>query len=505
MQVILSIDQSTQGTKGMVWGMDGRLLSRADVPHRQLIHENGWIGHDLNEIWSAVCRAAAQALDRAGVQPEDVAVIGLSNQRETACCWDRRTGQPLYEAIVWQCGRAAGITDRLEKEGWGSAVRQKTGLMLSPYFSAPKYCWLQENVPQVSEARRTGSLCLGTVDSYLLFRMTEGQVFCTDYSNASRTGLLNLDTLRWDAALLDAYDIDERTLPELRGSDAPFGTTTLDGLFPKPVTIHAVLGDSHAALYAHHCTEVHSAKITYGTGSSIMANAGMSRPQPGDGVVTSLAWHMQGKPVYCIEGNINYTGAVITWLVQDMKLLESPAQSGKIAAALGNNGGVYLVPAFSGLGAPYFESEARAAILGMNRNTTPAHIVRAAEECIAYQIADVIAAVEQAAGQPLRRLCVDGGPTRDAFLMQFQADILENSLQIGEIEECSGAGAAYCAAIAAGLAEETTIFGHIREREVRPEMPREQREGLLCGWHNAVQAVAELSRMQSAGKQTNRS
>lgn len=497
MAAILSIDQSTQGTKGMVWAMDGRLLGRADVPHRQLIGKNGWVGHDLAEIWANVCKAAALALEKAGVQPGEVAVIGLSNQRETACCWDRCTGEPLYEAIVWQCGRAGAVTDRLEQEGWGPAVRQKTGLMLSPYFSAPKYRWLLENVPAVAAAGRTGTLCLGTVDSYLLFRMTEGRAFCTDYSNASRTGLLNLDTLRWDAELLRAYGLDEASLPALCGSDALFGTTTLGGLLPAPVPVHAMLGDSHAALYAHHCTAIHSAKITYGTGSSIMVNAGPTRPAAAPGVVTSLAWQMQGKPVYCIEGNINFTGAVITWLVQDMKLLDSPAQAGPIATALTDNGGVYLVPAFSGLGAPHFASAARAAILGMDRSTTPAHIVRAAEECIAYQIADVIAAVEQAAGQPLKRLCVDGGPTRDGFLMRFQADVLARALQIGEIEECSGAGAAYCAAIAAGLAGEETLFGRIREREVRPQMAQAQREALLCGWRRAVQAVAGMAERQN--------
>lgn len=493
MQVLLSIDQSTQGTKGLVWGLDGTLLGRADVAHRQMIRENGWIGHDLEEIWDNVCRAARLALQRACVQPENVAVLGLSNQRETACAWNRQTGQPLYEAVVWQCGRAVAITDRLAVSGFDKTVCAKTGLMLSPYFSAPKYSWMLENVPAVAQAKENGTLCLGTVDSYLLYRMTAGKSFKTDYSNASRTGLLNLDTLRWDSELLDAYGLAADCLPEVVPSDSCFGYTTLDGLFPHPVAIHAILGDSHAALYAHHCVTPYSAKVTYGTGSSVMLNAGVSRPPQSEGVVTSLAWYMQGQPTYCIEGNINYTGAVISWLVQDMKLLESSAQSGRIAKSLPDNGGVYLVPAFSGLGAPYFKNSARAAILGMNRHTKPAHIVRAAEECIAYQISDVVDAIRHSIRQPFTRLCADGGPTKDSFLMQFQADILQTPLLLGRIEECSGAGAAYCAAVAAGITGEDALFANAEEKTVTPRMEHEERQRLLAGWHTAVQTVAGMA------------
>lgn len=490
MRVVLSIDQSTQGTKGLVWSLDGELLARADLNHRQIVSREGWVSHDLNEIWENVKKVATLALERAGSVPGDVCVIGISNQRETACCWDRQTGAPLSHAVVWQCGRAQKIAERLRRDGWEQKTRLKTGLMLSPYFSAPKYRWLLENAPEVRCSAEKGRLCFGTVDSYLLFRMTQGAAFATDYSNASRTGLLNLDTLAWDEELLSAYGLKREWLAQVRMSDALFGETTLDGLLPEPIPIHGVLGDSHAALFAHRCVEAYTAKVTYGTGSSIMMNAGTRRPEPGEGIVASLAWGCGGTVVYCLEGNINYTGAVITWLVQDMKLLTTPSQAGPISATLSDNDGVYLVPAFSGLGAPYFDSNARAAIVGMSRGATPAHIVRAAEECIAYQIRDVVCAMEKAAGRNLAMLCADGGPTRDAFLMQFQSDILGMPLHVSSTAELSGAGAAYCAALAGQFTDERRLFGNRCHHTIRPKMSKEVCRKNLKGWHSAVRAAS---------------
>lgn len=489
MPVILSIDQSTQGTKGLVWAPDGTLLGREDVAHEQLIDVHGWVSHDLEEIWKNVKLAAAGALKKAAIAPGEVAVIGISNQRETACCWDRRTGLPLCRAIVWQCARAAQITARMEKDGWSETAKKKTGLPLSPYFSAPKYRWMLEQEPATAAAAKDGALCCGTVDSYLVFRMTHGQVYQTDYSNASRTGLLNLDTLRWDPELMEAYGLTEDNMPKLSMSDGNFGETTLDGLFEKPVPIRGVLGDSHAALLAQKCTLPYMAKVTYGTGSSIMMNAGPRRPAQDGGVVTSLAWGLNGQVDYCLEGNINDTGAVITWLVKEMKLLSKASDAGRIAAALPDNGGVYLVPAFSGLGAPYFDNAARAAISGMGRGTTPAHFVRAAEECIAYQIHDVVRAIEQAAGRPLELLCADGGATRDTFLMQFQADILEMPLRVNQTQELSGAGAAYCAAMAAGLDMSEALFSTLRWTQRTPHMERTRRAAALDGWNRALRGV----------------
>ena len=491
MKVILSIDQSTQGTKALVWSLDGRALSRADLPHRQIVNEMGWVSHDLNEIWQNVKQACIQALEKACVSSAEVAALGISNQRETACCWDRRTGEPLCDAIVWQCARAEQIAQQLRLEGHAQSILQKTGMELSPYFSAAKFRWMIENIPAVAMALKEGNLCCGTVDAYLLFRMTNGSSFATDLSNASRTQLMNLDTLDWDEELVRLFGLSIECLPQIRASDACFGQTALDGLFTTPVPIHAMLGDSHAALYAHRCVEPGSAKVTYGTGSSIMMNAGTERPRAARGVAVSMAWGMNGEAVYCLEGNINYTGAVTTWLVNDLKLIDSPKEAGAIASSLQDNAGVYLVPAFSGLGAPHFNAEARAAIVGMTRACRREHIVRAAEECIAYQIHDVVQAIDQNRDKPICRLHADGGPTRDLFLMQFQSDILNRPLVVSQTEELSAAGAAYCAGIASGLATEDEMFSSLRTRVYQPQMRQEHRGRLLEGWQAAVRMIQQ--------------
>lgn len=493
MKAILSIDQSTQGTKALIWDREGRLLARADAPHAQIISQDGWVSHDLNEIWSNVRKVASDALVNAGIEAADIAVLGLSNQRETACCWSKRTGEPLCKAIVWQCNRAAQIIVELEKTGLGQRSREITGLPLSPFFSAPKFAWMLRNDPAVQRAAAEQDLCFGTVDSFLTWKMTGGEQFVTDCSNASRTGLMDLETLQWSGEMLEAYGLKADMLPRIIMSDARSGATTLEGLFPSPVEIHARMGDSHAALFAHGCTEPYTAKVTYGTGSSVMMNAGERRPSVSDEVVTSIAWGVGGKPAYCLEGNINYTGALITWLVEDMELIAQPSDSGKIASSLPDNGGVYLVPAFSGLGAPYFANGARAAIVGMDRSARKAHIVRAAEEAICYQIADVVHAIERAAGCPPLALHADGGPTRDAFLMAFQAGMLDRRLTVSETEELSGAGAAYCAAVAAGITDLETIAQNRAVRTIDPGMTPAERERNKQGWENALKTVIQCS------------
>ncbi len=487
MSVILSVDQSTAGTKGLVWGLDGRLLGRADIPHRQITNEAGWVEHDPMEIIANVPTAAGLALQKAGAAPGDVAVIGLSNQRETAVCWNRQTGLPLYNAIVWQCARAAAITDGMAQKGLDKLVWDVTGLELSPYFSAAKFAWMLQNVPGAAKAAKDGTLCCGTVDSWLLFKLC-GQ-FKTDYSNASRTQLLNLDTLCWDETAAEAFGIPMGSLPRICDSDSLFGTTDLGGLLPAPIPVHGVLGDSHAALFGNRCWQPYTAKATYGTGSSVMMNAGDKRPAPQHGVVTSLAWGMGGKVTYVLEGNINYTGAVTKWLVEDIGLLESPKEAGAVAQSVPDTQGVYLVPAFSGLSAPYFNNNARAAILGMGRGTQKAHLVRAGEECIAYQIKDVAEAMNRGSARPLAGLCVDGGPTRDAFLMQFQADMLGIPITINHTEELSGMGAAFCAAMGSGVAGEEALFQNQQFRTVQPNMPPARREALYAGWKAAIQTI----------------
>lgn len=487
MGYILSIDQSTAGTKGLVWNKAGRLLSRCDIPHRQITNEQGWVEHDPMEIYVNVLDVVKKAIDKANILPDEVEVIGISNQRETAICWDKITGEPVYNAIVWQCGRAVSITDAMESQGLAGEIKKRTGLNLSPYFSAAKFSWMVQNVPAAQLAFKQGNLCCGTVDAWLIYKLT-GE-FKTDYSNASRTQLLNLDTLAWDPWVVEAFGLKGACLPEICFSDSLMGWTTFNGLFSKEIAVHGVLGDSHAALFANHCIKPYTAKVTYGTGSSVMMNAGVNRPEAGDGIVTSLAWGINGQVLYSLEGNINYAGAVIKWMIEDIRLIENGHDAAELAASVDSTDGVYLVPAFSGLGAPYFSNEARAILCGMSRSTRKEHIARAAEECIAYQVADIVQAMNATSNMPFSGIRADGGPTKERFLMQFQADILNIPIEVSSLEELSGAGAAYCAALGADVSDEKALFSGISYELVCPAMDSEMRKKLIDGWHEAIQMI----------------
>jgi glycerol kinase len=498
MAYIVSVDQSTVGTKGFVWDERGRLLSRADLPHRQIKNEKGWVSHDPREIYRNSVEVVKNALDKASLSLDAVSVIGISNQRETAVVWDRESGRPLCDAVVWQCGRAAGFVRQIAYPGFAEKVRARTGLNLSPYFSGAKFGWVIANYPEAEAALKGGRLCCGTIDSWLLFKMTGGRSFKTDFSNASRTQLLDLRDLSWNEGIVKDFGLSVDCLPEIRMSDSYFGETTLDGLFKKPVPIHGVLGDSHAALFGNQCHDPWTAKVSYGTGSSIMLNTGTERPEPGEGTVASLAWGMGGRVDYALEGNINYSGAVIKWLAEEVGLINYPGEAGSIAASIDDTGGVYLVPAFSGLGSPWFVEDARAAIIGMNRGTGKAQIVRAAEECIAYQIKDVIEALNASTGRPLSHIKADGGAVRDPFLLQFQADILGIEIQVSDIGESSGAGAAYCAAMGSGLSTKEKLFSGTSVKVVRPAMKAPEAERLYGGWKKAVSLIVAAG--QAAGQ-----
>lgn len=476
MRYILSIDQSTSGTKALVLDESGALIGREDLPHAQKINDKGWVSHDPMEIYRNTVEAARRVLGAAKLDPAGIAAAGISNQRETALIWDRATGEPVAGAVVWQCGRAQPICDRLEARG--EEIRQKTGLRLSPYFPAAKWAWILENTPGIAGR----ALCAGTIDSWLVYKLT-GQ-FKTDYSNASRTQLFNIHTLAWDPELCALFGIDPGMLPEVCMSDSNFGETDFGGVLSHPVPIHGVLGDSHGALFGQGCTEPGMGKATYGTGSSVMVNIGERPVFSGKGIVTSLAWGMGGKVKYVLEGNINYTGSVIKWLVEDVKLLASSQEAGPMAAAADPEDGTYLVPAFTGLGAPYWKPEARAILWGMGRGTGRAEIVKAAEESIGYQIGDIVNAMREE-GVALSELRADGGPTRDSYLMQFQADILGLAVAVPRREELSGIGAGYCAGIACGLyPADINTRG---ERSVYlPQKGAAWREKRLDGWKNAV-------------------
>lgn len=484
---ILGIDQSTQGTKALLFDKKGGLLAREDLVHKQIVNEKGWVEHDPEEIYGNTVEAVKKLVKKTGIDKKEIAALGISNQRETALAWDRKTGKPVYNAIVWQCARGEEICSRLEKQGVSEKIRRVTGLRLSPYFSAAKIAWVLEQVEGTKEKAAAGELCCGTVDSYLIYRLTGGRAFKTDYSNASRTQLFDILQLQWDKEICECFQIPLCCLPEVCDSDSHFGDTDFEGFFEKPIPICGVLGDSHGALFGQGCHTKGMIKTTYGTGSSIMMNIGEVPVFSEKGLVTSLAWKRKGKADYVLEGNINYTGAVITWLQKDLKIISDPSETAKLAKAAHPGDRTYLVPAFSGLGAPYWNSQAKALLYGMSRVTGQKEMVRAGLDCIVYQITDIIRMMEEESGIAIKELRVDGGPTRNDYLMQFQSNLLDIPVDVPEAEELSGIGAAYLAGISKGLYREEELFSARRSVRYQPSMTEEERAGLYEGWQQAVE------------------
>lgn len=485
---ILGIDQSTQGTKALLFDEEGNLLKRSDLPHRQMINEKGWVSHDPAEIYQNTIWVVKNLVETSGIDKNEIAGVGISNQRETSLAWDRVTGEPLADAIVWQCARAAGICERVSIQENGEKIRRKTGLNLSPYFPASKIAWLLEEVDGAKEKAKKHEVCFGTIDSWLIYRLTGNKVYKTDYSNASRTQLFNIFELKWDEEICELFGIDPADLAEVCDSDSEFGETDFEGFLEHPIPIHGVLGDSHGALFGQGCLTEGMIKCTFGTGSSIMMNIGEKPVLSTHGVVTSLAWGMNGKVNYVLEGNINYTGAVITWLKEDAGLIDSPNETEVLAAQAEQEDELYLVPAFTGLGAPYWDSRAKAALIGITRTTRRAEMVRAGLECITYQITDVIEAMRQDAQIEIESLRVDGGPTRNTYLMQFQSDMTEVSVLVPDAEELSGIGAAYAAGLALKVYDET-IFTKLKRKKYDPAMDGELRNRKYEGWKSAVAMI----------------
>ena len=483
---IISIDQSTQGTKALLFDEGGSLIKRTDKPHEQIINEKGWVSHNPVEIYENVIDVVARLTK--DIDGSRIIGVGISNQRETSLAWDRITGEPLADAIVWQCARAADICERVERQGKAEDIRRKTGMNLSPYFPASKIAWLLENVEGAREKADRGEICHGTIDSWLVYKLTGGKSYKTDCSNASRTQLFNIFELKWDEEICAWFGIDPANMAQVCDSDSEFGKTDFEGVLPKKVPIHGVLGDSHGSLFGQGCLKPGMTKSTYGTGSSIMMNIGEKPVLSTHGVVTSLAWSMGGKVNYVQEGNLNYTGAVITWLKDDLKLIESPGETGTLAREAIQDDELYLIPAFSGLGAPYWDSRATAAIVGMTRTTGKAEVVRAGLECIAYQITDIVKAMCEDAGVRLGELRVDGGPTKNEYLMQFQSDIADVAVQVPDSEELSGIGPAYAAGLALGVWDES-VFGRLNRVKYAPGMDGETRKKKYNGWKAAVSTV----------------
>ena len=485
---LIGIDQSTQGTKALLFNKEGKLIRRTDKAHRQIVNEEGWVSHDPEEIYENTIQVVRKLIEESKVALEKIVGVSISNQRETSLVWDRITGTPFSYAIVWQCARAADICERLERQGVAEIIRNKTGIPLSPYFPASKIAWLLENIEEAKEKARRGEICHGTMDTWLIYKLTGKKVYKTDYSNASRTQLFNIFERKWDNEICKLFGIDPKNLAEVCDSNSEFGMTDFEGIFPKKVPIHSVFGDSHGALFGQGCISKGMMKSTYGTGSSIMMNIGEKPIISKNGLVTSLAWGIDGKVNYVLEGNLNYTGAVITWLKDELKFIHSPSETEEVVKEAVKDDPLYLVPAFSGLGAPYWDSHATAAIIGMTRTTGRAEIVRAGLECIAYQIADVVKAMSQDSRVQVKELRVDGGPTKNEYLMQFQSDMIGSAVQVTDTEELSGIGSAYAAGMALGLWDEH-IFEEIKRVTYRPKMDQKKVEKKYNGWKDAISKV----------------
>ncbi len=483
MKYVIGIDQSTQGTKVILFDSDGRIRKRVDRSHRQLIDERGYVSHDMEEIYRNLTEGVKMLLADFNREADEIAAVGISNQRETTAAW-RRDGKPLGPAVVWQCARAGEIAERHKAEA--AYILERTGLVLSPFFPAAKMQWLMEHGLSGMDAKE---ICLGTVDSFLVYRLTGGEVFATDYSNASRTQLFDIHDLAWNETLCRSFGVDVKMLPEVRDSNGDFGSTDFEGILPGKVPIRSVLGDSHAALYGQGCHKCGMIKATYGTGSSIMMHTGEKAVPGTHSLAVSLAWGIDGKMSYVLEGNINYTGAVVNWLGDNLELIRSPKEVEGLVAKANREDTTVMVPAFTGLSAPHWNHDAKAAVVGMTRTTGKAEFVKAAVESIAQQIADVTGAMEEDCGGRIREIRTDGGPTRNAYLMQFQSDLTGAEVLVSETEELSAAGAAYLAGITAGCMEQEAVFSNIAYRRVVPRMQEEERKLIRSRWKNALRMV----------------
>ena len=491
MSLILAIDQSTSATKAVLFNARGKVLDKASRAHRQIYPQPGWVEHDAEEIWKNVLAVIHKIVTRNPKKISKLAGLSISNQRETVVVFDRQTGKPLHNAIVWQCRRGAEICQHLHDQGHENYVCQKTGLKIDPYFSASKLKWLITGKPDLAAKLRDGNAVIGTMDTFLIHRLTHGKVFATDFTNASRTLLFDIGKLRWDEKLCRLFDIPMRALPEARKSSAHFGVTDAGGILPIGIPIIGVMGDSQASLFAQHCFQAGSAKATFGTGTSVLLNIGGKFQTSKSGAVTALAWVWRGQPTYALEGIINFSAATIEWLRTQLGIIKHSGEVEKLALSVKDNGGVYLIPAFAGLSAPYWAPDARAAIVGMSGFTKREHIVRAAQEAIAYQIRDVLDMMRADAKVGLKTLQCDGGPTKNNFLMQFTADLTRTELRVSDVAESSALGAAMQGMLGLGIYKSLNELARLprKQKLFRPQMKAAEAYKQHAGWKQAVQRV----------------
>ena len=487
---ILALDQGTTSSRAIIFDKQGNIVATAQKEFTQIFPQPGWVEHDANEIWSTQLGVATEAVLKAGITVSDVAAIGITNQRETTVVWDRNTSQPIYNAIVWQDRRTAEYCDSLKKDGHAPTIKEKTGLVTDAYFSGTKVKWILDNVEGAREKAGRGELCFGTVDSWLLWKLTNGQVHATDVSNASRTLLFNIYELAWDEALLKLFDIPASMLPEVRSSSEVYGHTA-NILTASNIPVAGIAGDQQSALFGQMCIDPGMVKNTYGTGCFMLMNTGEKPVPSNNNLLTTIAWKINGQVQYALEGSVFIGGAVVQWLRDGLKIIQRSGDVEELASKVKDNGGVYVVPAFTGLGAPYWNPYARGTIVGLSRGSTNAHIARASVESIAFQSMDVLKSMEADASLPIAEVRVDGGATINNELMQFQADILNTRVVRPQVTETTALGAAYLAGLAVGFWKDIAELklNWKKDKVFEPLMADEERNSLQKNWKKAVRAA----------------
>jgi len=491
---ILSFDQGTTSSRAIVFDKKGSIVAVAQKEFTQIFPQPGWVEHDANEIWSTQLGVAAEAITKAGLTVKNMAAIGITNQRETTVVWDRATGMPIHNAIVWQDRRTADFCDGLKAAGKDKLIQETTGLVIDAYFSATKVKWILDNVDGARERAAKGELCFGTIDSWLVWKLTNGQVHVTDVSNASRTMLFNIHTLAWDQALLDLFEVPAAMLPQVKSSSEVYGHTQ-HILTAHSIPIAGIAGDQQAALFGQMCTQAGMVKNTYGTGCFMLMNTGEKAVPSTHHLLTTVAWQINGVTHYALEGSVFIAGAVVQWLRDGLKIIRTATEVETLASEVSDSAGVYVVPAFAGLGAPYWNQHARGTIVGITRGTTGAHFARAALDSIAYQTMDVLKAMEADAGISIKELRVDGGATANNLLMQFQSDMLDTKVVRPIITETTAIGAAYLAGLAVGFWKDLEEIQAQWQKETvfQPNMVEERRIKLSEGWKKAIQATVSWS------------
>lgn len=490
---ILSLDQGTTSSRAIVFDKQGTIISIAQKEFPQLFPQPGWVEHDANEIWSTQIGVAAEAITKAGLSVKNIAAIGITNQRETTVVWNKRTGLPVYQAIVWQDRRTADYCDSLKQQGLAKTIQTKTGLVIDAYFSATKLKWILDEVKGVRELADKGDILFGTIDSWLLWKLTNSKVHATDVSNASRTMLFNIHTQQWDNELLQLFDIPASVLPEVRSSSEVYGYTQ-SILTAQEIPIAGIAGDQQAALFGQQCTQPGMVKNTYGTGCFMLMNTGTKSVLSQNNLLTTIAWRINNETQYALEGSVFIAGAVVQWLRDGLKMIRTASEIEGLAAKVDSTDGVYIVPAFAGLGAPYWNQHARGTIVGITRGTSREHIARAALESIAYQTMDVLNAMQADAGIAIKELRVDGGATANNLLMQFQSDLLQTTVIRPTTIETTALGAAYLAGLATGYWSSTTEIQELWQKDkiFKPLMSVQTKEQLATGWGKAIHATVQF-------------